>query len=383
MTDLEVQIKELATVVEHIIQQRLTEIVFTNDKVQKEQIHDRLWDSLKQVAEEFDCVQKESAKFQDNGKQAPKEFLVQDSCSVKHTPYVENNMVGRDDQRKRMLTELTRYGGLSGELKVIPIVGMGGIGKTTLAKEVYNDAFIQFHFDVHSWATVSQQHDMDLMGPDESWNLFESIAFSNEVLPSEFKIIGKQIVDKCHGLPLSIAMVAGLLKSERKIENWENVAKNVYFVYCILEFFQKTEISVKRLVRLWMAEGFLKLENDLEEEAEKCLQELVDRCLVLVSKKSLDETKIRSCKVHDLIHDLCLRELTQSQDVFVLNDILPFKQRTGYWLCHYGVLLNPGYHHHLIRGQTTDDDNNLLKRTRSIFSVVSFYLDFPLESELF
>ncbi|PHU07933.1 hypothetical protein BC332_24422 [Capsicum chinense] len=216
MTDLEVQIKELATVVEHIIQQRLTEIVFTNDKVQKEKIHERLWDSLKQVAEEFDCVQKESAKFQDNGKQAPKEFLVQDSCSVKHTPYVENNMVGRDDQRKRMLTELTRYGGLSGELKVVPIVGMGGIGKTTLAKEVYNDAFIQFHFDVHSWATVSQQHDV------------------------------------------------------------------------------KRQISVKRLVRLWMAEGFLKLENDLEEEAEKCLQELVDRCLVLVSKKSLDETKIRS-----------------------------------------------------------------------------------------
>ncbi|KAM3382921.1 hypothetical protein P3S68_008496 [Capsicum galapagoense] len=160
MTDLEVQIKELATVVEHIIQQRPTEIVFTNDKVQKEKIHERLWDSLKQVAEEFDCVQKESAKFQDNGKQAPKEFLVQESCSVKHTPYVENNMVGRDDQRKRMLTELTRHGGLSGELKVIPIVGMGGIGKTTLAKEVYNDAFIQFHFDVHSWATVSQQHDV-------------------------------------------------------------------------------------------------------------------------------------------------------------------------------------------------------------------------------
>ncbi|PHT52040.1 hypothetical protein CQW23_06502 [Capsicum baccatum] len=45
-----------------------------------------------------------------------------------------------------------------------------------------------------------------------------------------------------------------------------------------------------------MAEGFQKLENDLEGEAEKCLQELVDRCLVLVCKKSLDGTKLRSCK---------------------------------------------------------------------------------------
>ncbi|PHT52002.1 hypothetical protein CQW23_06464 [Capsicum baccatum] len=526
MTDLEAQIKELATVFEQIIQQRITEIIYANDEVQRERMHERLWDSLEQVAEEFDRIQKESTKFQDKGKQAPKEFLVQDANSVKHTPYVENNMVGRDDQMKRMLTELTRYGGSSGELKVISIVGMGGIGKTTLAKEVYTDESIRLHFNVHYWATVSQKHNvkeillsllrcakgenfymddeaeladilqkslkgkrylivlddmwyseawdavrlcfpsenngsrillttrntevacsagtgslslqMDLMGTDESWNLFESIAFSNEVLPSEFKIIGKQVVDKCHGLPLSIAVVAGLLKSKRTIEYWENVAKDVKSITndpdkqcldvlglsyshltsdikaCLLYFGifpEDEEISVKRLVRLWIAEGFLKLENDLEGEAEKCLQELVDRCLVLVSKRSLDETKIRSCKVHDLIHDLCLRELTQSQDVFVLNDILPYKmcsvgaqssnpvpleycrlsrheiqplkQRTSYRSGNYRVLLNPGFHHHLIRGQTTDDDNSLLKRTRSIFSVFPFYLEFPFEPELF
>ncbi|PHT51930.1 hypothetical protein CQW23_06392 [Capsicum baccatum] len=213
-------------------------------------------------------------------------------------------MVGHDDQRKRMVTELMRYGGSSGELKVIPIVGMGGIGKTTLAKEVYNDESIRLHFNVHSWSTVSQKRNlkeillsllrcakgenfyrdseadladmlqkslrvkrylivlddmwdsekwnavrlffpsenngsrillttcntevacsagtgslswqMDLMGTDESWNLFESIAFSNDVLPSQFKIIRKQIVDKCHWLPLSIAVVARLLKSKDK-----------------------------------------------------------------------------------------------------------------------------------------------------------------------
>ncbi|KAM3383321.1 hypothetical protein P3S68_008896 [Capsicum galapagoense] len=67
---------------------------------------------------------------------------------------------------------------------------------------------------------------------------------------------------------------------------------------CLLHFGifpEDSEIPVKNLMRSWMAEGFLKLENDLEGEAEKCLQELVDRCLVLVCKKSLDGTKIRSC----------------------------------------------------------------------------------------
>ncbi|KAM3382879.1 hypothetical protein P3S68_008454 [Capsicum galapagoense] len=74
MTDLEVQIKELATIVEHIIQLRLTEIVTTDDEMQKQKIHERLCDSIKQVMEEFDRVQKESSKFQDKGKQGPKEF---------------------------------------------------------------------------------------------------------------------------------------------------------------------------------------------------------------------------------------------------------------------------------------------------------------------
>ncbi|KAM3198741.1 hypothetical protein P3L10_034521 [Capsicum annuum] len=81
---------------------------------------------------------------------------------------------------------------------------------------------------------------------------------------------------------------------------------------CLLHFGifpEDSEIPVKNLMRSWMAEGFLKLENDLEGEAEKCLQEPVDRCLVLVCKKSLDGTKIRSCKVHDLIQDMCILSL--------------------------------------------------------------------------
>ncbi|XP_047260633.1 putative late blight resistance protein homolog R1A-3, partial [Capsicum annuum] len=51
---------------------------------------------------------------------------------------------------------------------------------------------------------------MDLMGPDESWNLFKSVVFANEALPSEFETIGKKIAEKCHGLPLTISVVARL-----------------------------------------------------------------------------------------------------------------------------------------------------------------------------
>ncbi|PHT52306.1 hypothetical protein CQW23_06768 [Capsicum baccatum] len=417
----------------------------------------------------------------------------------------EKNNVSREmtdfEVEERLLEDLT--GSYSGEPKVIPIVGMGGIGKTTLAKEVYYHESILRRFDVRAWAIVSQQHNikeillsllqstikmddtvktkgeveledmlqkslkrkrylivlddiwscevwdgvrrcfptednagnrillttrnnevardagtenlsmqMNFMDQDESWNLFKSAAFSNEALPSEFETIGKKISEKCHGLPLTIVVVAGLLKSKRAIEDWESVVKDVTsFITndpdeqcshvlglsynhlagnlktCLQHFGifpEDGEIPAKKLMRKWMAEGFLQLENDLEGEAKKCLQELVDRCLVLVCKKSLDGTKIRSCKVHDLIYDLCIREI-QRENIFIMNDIVlgvsgseslylsmqkmhPFKRVTGDKIDYfpyglYRALLTP------VHRQLRDQDNNdLLKRTHSIFS---------------
>ncbi|KAM3321338.1 hypothetical protein P3S67_008540 [Capsicum chacoense] len=184
MTDFEVEVKEVASAVEYTIQLRLTETALGVNKSIIEIIErgenksiigiigsivfqgiSNIWTrrkfrkSLQQLAKDIDHVWKESTKIQDKGKQVSKESLVHEfSSSTNDILNVNNNMVGRDDQRKRLVEDLT--GNYAGEPKVILIVGMGGIGKTTLAKEVYNHELILRRFDVRAWATVSQQHNI-------------------------------------------------------------------------------------------------------------------------------------------------------------------------------------------------------------------------------
>ncbi|XP_072066735.1 putative disease resistance RPP13-like protein 1 [Arachis hypogaea] len=57
--------------------------------------------------------------------------------------------VGRD-RKKDTLVKLLLDDTKDGEISVIPIVGMGGIGKTTQAKLVYNDAEVKQKFHVKS-----------------------------------------------------------------------------------------------------------------------------------------------------------------------------------------------------------------------------------------
>ncbi|CAI0461771.1 unnamed protein product [Linum tenue] len=61
---------------------------------------------------------------------------------------------GRDADREAIMELLLENGNGVG---VIPIVGMGGVGKTTLAQLVYNDRRVEDCFNVKAWVCVSQE----------------------------------------------------------------------------------------------------------------------------------------------------------------------------------------------------------------------------------
>ena len=68
-----------------------------------------------------------------------------------------NLVIGRDAEKERIIELLLEP---SDNLSVIPIQAIGGLGKTTLAKYVYNDKRVETNFDLKIWVYVSEDFEV-------------------------------------------------------------------------------------------------------------------------------------------------------------------------------------------------------------------------------
>ncbi|XP_030475435.1 putative disease resistance RPP13-like protein 1 [Syzygium oleosum] len=81
---------------------------------------------------------------------------------LRTTNLPEPYFISREVEKKEILELLTgeEDDRTCADLKVIPIIGMGGVGKTALAQQVYNDTRVTDYFDAKAWACVSNDFDL-------------------------------------------------------------------------------------------------------------------------------------------------------------------------------------------------------------------------------
>ncbi|XP_073014609.1 putative late blight resistance protein homolog R1B-23 [Primulina eburnea] len=324
-------------------------------------------------------------------------FPVDRSSTVQAT--ARKVVVGFDDD---LLAIKERLYEDSANLQIIPVVGMGGIGKTTLARKAYDDSILSQYFDKCAWITVSQEYqrreilsgllksleneqsneneaelaklvyqsligrrylividdiwstkawdDFKMTFPDDgsgsrillttrlkleitSRKCFRTTVLSSPTCESREEDCGKLWGTSphhrggCRTTPFfrqrderrSVGNISENISSKEPTIALQ-CSKILCFSYdglplrlkpCFLyiaAFPEDSEIDVSKLIRLWVAEGFLKPKDQfkwLEDVGERYLEDLVNRSLLLVSKKGPDG-KLKTVGIHDMLREICI-----------------------------------------------------------------------------
>ncbi|KAK4605443.1 hypothetical protein RGQ29_013484 [Quercus rubra] len=68
---------------------------------------------------------------------------------------IESEIYGRGEEKEKIILVLLTDVSDQNNLAIYAVWGMGGLGKTTLAQLIYNDARVQRHYDMRIWVCVS------------------------------------------------------------------------------------------------------------------------------------------------------------------------------------------------------------------------------------
>ncbi|XP_073138733.1 putative late blight resistance protein homolog R1A-10 [Henckelia pumila] len=188
---------------------------------------------------------------------------------------------------------------------------------------------------------------LNLLSSRDSWNLLRNQVFGEESCPHYLAGIGQEVARYCQGLPLSIVVIGGLLSVDKTVEYWETISSSVHTLIatedgqcskilslsynhlpahlkpCFLYFAvfpEDYDICRANLIKLWIAEGFLKPENSnsLEDVAERYLEDLVSRSLIMVFRLGYSG-KVKKYRIHDLLRDFCVVEAQKTKFFVVTN----------------------------------------------------------------
>ncbi|PQQ13287.1 disease resistance protein RPM1-like [Prunus yedoensis var. nudiflora] len=160
-----------------------------------------------------------------------------------------------------------------------------------------------------SFGVESHVHKIQPLERGDAWELFSMKAFSsypNKSCSTEILPLARELVEKCEGLPLAIVALSGLMSSKKSLTEWSTIYNSLNwhltnnpllepmksillfsfndlpyrlkpcFLYYSL-FPEDHVIQNKRLIQLWIAEGFVEHVEGLtpEKVAYSYLMELI------------------------------------------------------------------------------------------------------------
>ncbi|XP_031103711.1 putative late blight resistance protein homolog R1B-16 [Ipomoea triloba] len=197
-----------------------------------------------------------------------------------------------------------------------------------------------------------KSHSLGKLSNNDGWLLIKDNVFGTEGwCDTLIEELGIKIAEKCNGLPHALVLVTGILRNCITSVSWQRVADNplleingedqsyhelvklsyddlhderlkkcfLYFAY----FPMGHEIVAWKLICLWIAEGFLPKGDgyllEVEVEASKYLNVLVNRNLVMVKKRSIDG-QIKTCCIHDTLHEFCRSEAENTKLFHVMDE---------------------------------------------------------------
>ncbi|KAL7114856.1 hypothetical protein ACP275_04G148100 [Erythranthe tilingii] len=331
---------------------------------------------LQTVLEGMDSIKKEVMQFKE---ECGSKELMPTTTSTRPRNYRQqeyNTLVGFDEEFTQLMESLV---GETFDRKIISVVGIGGIGKTTLTKRVYEQSFTAQYFEIRAWVLVSQNYNitdilLQLLSMRRSQLDRSRIIVTTRIrnvsihlgfpcielnfldenktdCPLELENIGREICRKCKGLPLSIVVVGGLLgRSYNTLQYTKSIAIDLlstlnsgldedclnilYLSYtylyvhlkpCFLYmgvFPEERVIHVSRHIKFWVAEGFIRPNKtqSLEEIAKDYLSDLIDMNLIVKHKSGLNG-ELRYCIMHDLLRDLCLKIAHEEKFICTIESI--------------------------------------------------------------
>ncbi|KAJ4771928.1 Disease resistance protein (CC-NBS-LRR class) family [Rhynchospora pubera] len=194
---------------------------------------------------------------------------------------------------------------------------------------------------------VMKPYELEFLNEENSRNLLLKKALpyqnSGEKCPDDLLELADELSKKCKGLPLALIILGGILsKKDPTYTEWRKVLRTMdwhydgkdcidilamsyedlpyylksFFLYLAL-FPEDYEISARRLIMMWVAEGLMLQQRKTKEEiAEDYLEQLVQRSMVQVSSRHVDGS-IKNCRLHDLFRDFAMHQAAKENFVTV------------------------------------------------------------------